>query len=199
MGFVEDAPRVHLESAAQWREWLEEHHRDSSGVFLVSWRRGTGRPAISYDDMVEQALCFGWIDSRAAQLDDRRTMLWFTPRRRGGGWSSSNKERVGRLVAQGLMRPAGLAAVDAAHADGSWDALTTVEAGEAPEDLVAAFAKFPGSAEQFAAFSPSARKALISWILIAKTPGTRDRRITETASKAARGEKANQWTRRPSA
>lgn len=154
---------------------------------------------MTYNEMVEQALCFGWVDSRAAQLDEMRTMLWFTPRRRGSGWSSSNKERVARLAAEGLIRPAGQATIEAAQSDGSWDALVAAEASEVPADLAFAFTDYPGSEAHFRSFSPSARKALIAWILVAKTPGTRARRITETAAKAARGEKANQWTRRPSA
>jgi uncharacterized protein YdeI (YjbR/CyaY-like superfamily) len=196
MGFEDTAAREHFEDSAQWRRWLEVNHGTSAGVFVVSWRAATAKPAMSYDEMVEQALCFGWIDSRAQRLDDDRTMLWFTPRRAGSGWSRSNKERIRRLTDAGLLRPAGRAAVEAAHADGSWNLLDETDTAEVPDDLRVALAASPGAENNFSAFSLSARRSILSWILVAKTPGTRARRIAETVEKAARGEKANQWTRR---
>jgi len=197
MGFVENAARAHFETAAQWRAWLEENHATSQGIFVVSWRKPTGKPAMTYNEMVEQALCFGWVDSRASRLDDQRTMLWFTPRRTGSGWSRPNKDRIGILQAAGLMHPSGQAVVDSSHEDGSWNLLDEIDNIEVPIDLQQAFVDRPGSGTNFAAFSASARKALLTWIATAKTPGTRARRVAETAEKAARGEKANQWTRKP--
>ncbi|HEV7948305.1 MAG TPA: YdeI/OmpD-associated family protein [Glaciihabitans sp.] len=198
MGFVDDAPRQHFETRAQWREWLEANHASSTGVFFVYWRAGTGKPAIGYEAMVEEALCFGWIDSRQSKLDQERTMLWFTPRKRGSGWARPNKLRVEKLMNAGLMHPAGLAVIHAAQQDGSWDVLDSVEDLEIPTDLAEALAAYAGAAAEFDAFPRSVRRGILEWITTAKTAGTRSRRITETAQKAARGERANQWTRKPS-
>jgi uncharacterized protein YdeI (YjbR/CyaY-like superfamily) len=185
MGIVDDAPRQHIETREQWRAWLEAHHSESPGVFVVSWRADTGRLAVPYAVLVEEALCFGWVDSRQVRLDQERTMLWFTPRRSGSGWARPNKERVARLIADGRMHPAGLAVIDAALADGSWKLLDSVENLEVPQDLVDAFALRPGAAETFAAFSRSMRRSILQWIATAKTPVTRARRVTETAERAA--------------
>lgn len=158
----------------------------------MSWRPTTNRAAVPYAELVEEALCFGWVDSRQVRLDDERTMLWFTPRRGGSGWARPNKERVARLIADGRMHAAGLAVIDAARADGSWALLDSVENLEVPQDLAEAFALRPGAAEHFAAFSRSVRRGILQWIATAKTSPTRARRVTETAERAAVGEKANQ-------
>ena len=192
MGLVDDAPRQHIDTREQWRAWLEAHHSGSTGVFVVSWRPATGRDAVPYADLVEEALCFGWVDSRQVRLDDERTMLWFTPRRGGSGWARPNKERVDRLIANGRMHAAGLAVIEAARADGSWELLDSVENLEVPRDLAEAFALRPGAAENFAGFSRSVRRGILQWIATAKTSPTRARRVTETAERAAVGEKANQ-------
>ncbi len=184
--------RIHVETRAQWRDWLAANHGESTGVWLVSWKRATGRPAMTYEELVEELLCCGWVDSKAGTLDEQRSMLLVTPRKRGSGWSRPNKERIARLEAAGLMAPAGQRVVDAARADGSWSKLDAVEALEVPDDLAAAFDVHPGSREHWDAFPPSARKAILGWIVQAKRPDTRTRRVTETAECAARGERANE-------
>lgn len=189
-------PCVHPERRAEWREWLAEHHATSDGVWLVSWKAATGRPRVPYEEAVEEALCVGWIDSLGNTLDDERHLLLFTPRKRGSGWSRTNKVRVDRLTAAGLMRPAGLAAVEAAVADGSWSALDAVEALIEPEELAAALDARPAARERWDGFSPSSRKAILQWIATAKRPETRVRRIEETVRLAAEGRKANQPERR---
>jgi len=194
MAVFNDAPRHHFESAAAWRQWLEANHSSSSGIFLVYWKKATGRPAMSYDEMVEQALCFGWVDSRPAKLDDERSMLWFTPRKRGSAWAGPNKARIERLTAAGLMHPAGIAVVDAARADGTWTVLDAVERLEVPGDLAARLAEVEGARAQWDGFPRSVRRGILEWIVQAKTPATRERRIQETADRAGRGERANQWS-----
>ena len=193
MAFLDDAPRQHFETVDEWRQWLEVNHASSSGVFVVFWKKATGRPAMSYDEMVEQALCFGWVDSRPAKLDDERSMLWFTPRKRGSAWAGPNKERIERLTAAGLMRPAGIAAVDAARADGTWTVLDSVERLEVPDDLAARLDEVESARAQWDGFPRSVRRGILEWIVQAKTPETRERRIQETADMAGRGERANQW------
>ncbi len=188
---------AHPEDRAAWRRWLEEHHGESRGVWLVTWRKASGRTPVSYDEAVEEALCFGWVDSVGRALDDDRTMLRFTPRKPRSAWSRPNKERVARLEAAGLMAPAGAAAIAVARANGAWTRLDDVEEGIVPPDLESAFADHPGSHEQFDAFPRSVRRGILEWIVQAKRPETRARRVLETASLAERGERANQWRGRP--
>ena len=143
------------------------------------------RESVPYEDAVEEALCFGWIDSKGGGLDATRNRLYFSPRRRRSPWSSSNKARVERLIAAGLMRPAGLAAIEAAKASGSWSALDEVEQGIVPDDLGKAFGAHAPAAENFAAFPWFARRSILLWISQAKKPETRAARISEAATKAA--------------
>jgi len=128
---VEEHEHVQLEARADWRAWLAANHASARGVWLVSWKRATGKPSVGYDAAVEEALCFGWIDSLAKTVDDERSRQLFTPRRPRSRWSQSNRDRVERLAAAGLMEPAGLAAVERARESGSWAALDDTESGVA--------------------------------------------------------------------
>ena len=183
-------PAVHVETRAAWRAWLEAHHATSTGVWLTSWKSGTGRPRLSYEEMVEEALCFGWIDSTAGTLDEDRSMLWFGPRRPGSGWSRPNKERIERLERAGLLAEAGRRVIERAKRDGSWTLLDEVEDLIVPEDLARAFAERPGAPEHWESFPRSAKRAILAWIVDAKRPETRERRVTVAAEAAQRGERA---------
>lgn len=183
----DDAPEVHPTSRTEWRAWLVEHHESGDGVWLVSFKKGTGKQQVSYEEAVEEALCFGWIDSTQKTIDAERNKLLFTPRRRSSGWARSNKERVQRLIEQGLMTPAGLRVVEQAKRDGSWALLDSIEDLKIPPDLSAALAELPGAEENFTGFSASARRAALWWIATARRPETRARRIAETARRAAEG------------
>ena len=187
---------IHPLTREDWRAWLELHHGRSTGVWFVSFKRATGLARMSYDAAVEEALCFGWIDSKPRKLDEERTMLYFAPRRPGSGWSRPNKERVARLEAAGRMAPAGAARVEAARRDGSWEMLDAIEALEVPDDLAEALAGVPDALRQFEAFPRSAKRGILEWIAQAKTEATRRRRIEETARLAGQGVRANQWRRR---
>ena len=123
MAGLADREQVHLETRAEWRAWLREHAATSTGVWLISWKAATGRPRITYDEAVEEALCVGWVDSRPGSVDGERSRLWFAPRSPDSAWSRVNKERVERLLAAGMMLPAGIAVVDAAKASGAWTRL----------------------------------------------------------------------------
>jgi uncharacterized protein YdeI (YjbR/CyaY-like superfamily) len=191
MSPIADAPQVHADDRATWRGWLEANHATARGAWLVTWRRGHG-PVLDYAEAVEEALCFGWIDSTAGRVDEHRSKLYFAPRKPRSGWAATNKARVARLVADGRMAAAGLAAVQRAKADGSWTALDAIEQGIVPDDLAAELAAHPPAASNFAAFSKSARRALLVWIDSAKRPATRAARIEETAVRAARSERANE-------
>lgn len=198
MPSLDDLEHVHVETRAEWRAWLASNHRESPGIWLVTWRKAAGRPAPTYDDIVEEALCFGWVDSKTGKVDDIRTKLLVTPRKPGSGWSRPNKERVARLEAARLLAPAGAAVIDAAQADGSWTRLDAVEDLVMPDDLAAAFDRHPGSRRNWEAFPRSPKRGILEWILNAKRPETRAKRVEETARLAARNERANQWPRKPS-
>jgi uncharacterized protein YdeI (YjbR/CyaY-like superfamily) len=111
---------VELEARADWRRWLRDNHTSSSGVWLVTWKKSAGRPRVDYDAAVEEALCYGWVDSKSKTVDDARTSIFFTPRKPKSSWSESNVARVEKLEAAGLMRKAGRRAVEAAKARGMW-------------------------------------------------------------------------------
>ena len=186
-------PMVGPFDRARWRAWLIANHATSDGVHLVSWRKGTGRTSVPYEEAVEEALCVGWIDSVGGRLDDERGLQWFSPRRSRSGWARSNKERVERLIAAGQMLPAGLAAIEEAKRNGTWTLLDDVENLVVPDDLAAALAAQPQAREQWDAFSRSPRRAILEWITQAKRPETRARRIAEAAEHAARGERPPQF------
>ncbi|OSZ72814.1 hypothetical protein CAP39_01295 [Sphingomonas sp. IBVSS1] len=188
---AQDHPQVAVENRAALRDWLAAHHAQAGSIWLVTWKKGDPRH-ISYDDIVEEALCFGWIDSLPRKLDAQRTMLRLSPRKPGSGWSTVNKARIERLLAAGMMAPAGLAMITLAKADGSWTRLDGAGALTEPDDLRAALAAAPGAAGHWATFPPSTRRAILEWIAQARTAATRERRIQTTASEAAVGRRANQ-------
>jgi len=190
MPALDDAPHVHADDRETWRGWLEANHATSRGAWLVTWRHRTGRATLDYEAAVEEALCFGWVDSTGGSFDEDRGRLYFAPRKPRSVWAASNKARVERLVAEGRMAPAGLAAVERARANGAWDVLDAADRLVVPDDLVAALEMRPPAAANFAAFTPSTRKMLLSWIAVARRPETRSKRIAEIAEAAARNEHA---------
>lgn len=192
------ANAIHPETLADLRAWLSRNHEKAEGTWLVLWKKESGRVRLDYGALVEELLCFGWIDSKPGKLDAERSMLWIAPRKAGTNWSKLNKERVQSAISAGRMTAAGLAKVKAAQKDGSWTALDTVEALELPDDLVAAFRKHKTTATHFEAFPRSVKRSILEWIANAKTAETCARRIAETAERAAVNERANQW-RQPKA
>lgn len=187
------SPSVHALTRIEWRQWLAANYSSVDGVWLVSYKKGTGKPRVEYEEAVEEALCFGWVDSKPNKLDAERSLLWFSPRKAGSGWSRPNKERVHRMIEAGLMTPAGLLKVEQAKSDGSWSKLDAVEDLRLPADLAAALARFPDALQNFEAFPRSAKRGILEWILNAKTEATRAKRIEETARLASKNERANQW------
>jgi uncharacterized protein YdeI (YjbR/CyaY-like superfamily) len=184
---MDDRPSVHLENRAAWRAWLEAHHGDGAGVWLVTWKRRTGRPTIPYEEALEEALCFGWIDGQLGRGDDEHSMQWYAPRRPGSTWARSNKERVARLETAGLMTAAGREVIERAKADGSWDFLTDIDAMVVPADLDAALGARAGAQDGWSGCSASTRRMALAWIAQAKRPETRARRIERVADTAAAG------------
>lgn len=182
-----DPERVRIEPAdrEEWRAWLERHHASAKGAWVAVGKRGNPVTALMYEDAVEEALCFGWIDSTVNRLDEHRFLELFTPRKPTSGWARSNKERVARLIEQGQMTPAGLAAIETAKANGSWDYYDQIEALTVPDDLRDALAARPGATETFASWSASKRQQALHSVASAKRPETRARRIESVATAAA--------------
>lgn len=196
MANPDEAPLVHAETREQWRAWLLDNHARQEAAWLVSWKKATGRPFVTYDDAVSEALSVGWVDSKPRKLDDERTMLYFTPRKPTSAWSRPNKIRVEQLRADGLMTDAGEAVIEQAEKNGAWALLDNVENLVVPDDLAAAFDAHAGSRENWNGFPPSARRGILEWIVQAKRPQTRANRVTETARLAAANERAAQWKAR---
>lgn len=193
MTHTDGFPIVEVNSRGEWRAWLTAHHATSKGVWLLTHKATTGKPRITYDEGVEEALCFGWVDSKPNKYDDDRSLLYYSPRKLKSNWSAPNKQRVAQLLEQGLMAPAGLKMVELAKQTGTWDALNEVENGTIPDDLQTALTANPPAFANFTAFPRSTQRGILEWILNAKKPETRQKRIAETATLAAQNKRANQF------
>jgi uncharacterized protein YdeI (YjbR/CyaY-like superfamily) len=192
----DDLPQTQAGNRSEWRAWLAENHLIATGVWLVYFKKTSGESYLSYDEMVEEALCFGWVDSKPGTVDASRSMLYFSPRNPKSNWSRPNKERIERLIAAGKMAPKGLEMVELAKKSGTWVALDGVENLEIPDDLQAALNALPKANEYFMAFPRSVKRGILEWIQSAKTPETRLKRIQETASLADSNIRANQYIKK---
>ncbi len=170
-----------------FRKWLEENHASEQAVWLVFWKKDSGRPSIEWSDAVDEALCFGWIDSKVQSIDKDRYRQYWTVRKPGSVWSKINKEKIAQLTAEGRMAPAGIAAVERAKQDGSWTILDGPEAGIVPEDLATAMDQ-AGVREAYDSFTFGAQKAILAWLVMAKREATRANRIGKTIEALGRGE-----------
>ena len=187
--------RVEIRARAELHQWLIDNRGYADNIWLVTWKKHTAFH-VSSDDVVEEALCFGWIDSQLRKLDADRSMIRLSPRKPGSTWSGVNKARVESLVARGLMAPAGLARIEGTRPDGSWIALDGAGALAIPEDLEKALRDHPGGYARFTAFPPSAQRSILEWSSLARRPATRTTRVKETARLAELGQRANQWSKR---
>lgn len=196
MGALDEAEWIEPRSRADLRAWLAAEHASSAGAWVVYPRKAARTTEPDYDAIVEESLCFGWVDSRPGRVDDARTRIYVCPRKAGSPWAATNKARVQALVAGGLMTAAGQAVIDRAVSDGSWSVIDSSEAALVPDDLSAAFHAYPGSEQEFLSFPLGVRKQILQWIALAKQPQTRAARIDETARLAQEGIRANQWVPR---
>ena len=183
----------HAKTTVDWRNWLEIHHQSEQAVWLIIYRKHGEIPSVQYDEAVEEALCFGWIDSKPNKRDDQSYYLYFSQRKPKSNWSKVNKERISRMLAAGKMAPAGLRMVEEAKITGTWTALDEVEKGIVPDDLRELFDENQQAWEYWQAFPPSTKRAILEWILNAKRPETRQKRINETVALAAQNIRANQY------
>ena len=186
-----DYPIYHVETRPQWRSWLERNHMSPRGVWLCSWRAGTGRPRCPYPEVVEEAICFGWIDSTATLLDDDRGLQLITPRRAKSPWSRLNRQRAADMEKRGLMMDAGRAAIDAAKANGWWTIADQVEDLQEPADLATALDRNAQARANWINFPSSARKQMLWWIISASRATTRAKRIARVVRDAAHGQRSH--------
>jgi uncharacterized protein YdeI (YjbR/CyaY-like superfamily) len=188
-GRKESVEPVKVRGRAEWRDWLESNHDKEDGVWLLVAKRGASVDGVTYEEAVEEALSFGWIDSTARAHDQSFFKQRFTPRRKGSGWSRSNRERVARLIERGQMTVAGTAKVEEAKADGSWNSLDAVDELDIPRELAQDLEEDPKANLHFHSLSPSQKKQVIRWVLDAKRSETRRRRIAAVISMASQGKR----------
>lgn len=182
-------------SREEWRKWLCENHHIEQSVWLIYYKKNTQIASISYSDAVDEALCFGWIDSTRKTLDEQRFTQFFCKRKSKSVWSKVNKEKVARLISEGLMESAGLESIRIAKENGSWNSLDEAEALVIPPDLTEELRAHHHAEAFFLGLSNSSRKAILMWIVLAKRPETRRNRIRQIAELAAKGQKPPQFSR----
>jgi uncharacterized protein YdeI (YjbR/CyaY-like superfamily) len=178
-----------------WRSWLEKNHAKETSLWLIIYRKQSSTPSVYYDEAVEEALCFGWIDSKPNKRDAESFFLFFAKRKPKSNWSKLNRDRIEKLLQQNLVAPAGLAMIELAKQTGTWTKLDAVYAEEIPADMQKLFNKNKTAFKNFQAFAPSAKRGILEWIQNAKRPETRQKRMEETVSLAAKNIKANQYVK----
>jgi uncharacterized protein YdeI (YjbR/CyaY-like superfamily) len=180
-------------SRQDWRQWLIENHASRQSVWLLQFKQRSAKPSLSWSDSVDEALCFGWIDSTRRTIDEESFIQFFTRRKPTSNWSKINKAKVERLINEGLMTEAGLKSIEVAKTNGSWTNLDEVEELIVPMDLAQALIAEPSAEDYFNGLSKSIRKMMLQWIVLAKRPETREKRIAELAKQAAQKMKPKQF------
>lgn len=179
-----DTEQFQPDSRKAWRKWLQQYHDKKQAIWLHCYKIKTGVPSVRWSDAVDEALCFGWIDSTRRSVDEDSFIQLFTRRKPVSLWSKINKEKVARLMAEGLMAPAGLNSVAVAQQNGTWNLLDEVEEMLIPKDLEAAFRRHKGAKAYFLSLSRTLQKRMLQWLVLAKREETRQKRITEIAELA---------------
>ncbi|GAB2503400.1 YdeI/OmpD-associated family protein [Algoriphagus taiwanensis] len=186
-------PVFYADSARAWRDWLERNHASQSSVWLVIFKKDSQVPSLSVNEAIDEALCFGWVDSKPNKRDDKSYYLYFSQRKPKSNWSKVNKDKVEYLIKLGKMTSSGWKMIELAKATGTWDALNEVDSLLEPEDLAKALESNPTAKGYWGKFPPSARRGILEWILNAKTAATRTKRITETVLLAEKNFRANSY------
>lgn len=181
------------DSRKDWRKWLIKNHLSKQSVWLIYYKKKSKVTSLNWSEAVEEALCFGWIDSKAKPLDEEKFMQFFSRRKPNGTWSKINKEKIKLLTAAGLMAPAGLDIIEKAKQNGSWTILDDVEELILPKDLLKEFRSRPGSKTYFLSLSKSTRKSMLQWLVLSKLPETRQKRIKEIVERAGMKQKPKQF------
>ncbi len=180
-------------SLQEWRDWLQENHDKKQSIWLIYLKKESKQPSIVYSDAVDEALCFGWIDSKAMPMDSNRYKQFFCRRKPKSVWSKINKAKIARLTEEGLMTQAGFDCIEIAKQNGSWTILDEAEALKIPDDLESAFQGSPVAREYFLSLSRSDKRNILQWLVLAKRPETRQNRIGEIVSLAAQRLKPKQF------
>jgi uncharacterized protein YdeI (YjbR/CyaY-like superfamily) len=178
------------QSRQHWREWLQANHDQCQSVWLVYHKNASATPTLTWSEAVDEALCFGWIDSQAKPLDKEKYQQLFSRRKPGSGWARVNKEKIVRLIEAGKMMPAGLASIDVAKQNGSWTLLDEVEERRLPADLAQAFEQWPAARSHFLSLSRTNQRMLLLGLVLAKRPATRQQRIAAIIALATHSPKA---------
>lgn len=185
----------HAKSLKEWRKWLIENHAQEKNLWLIIYHKNCSTPSVYYDEAVDEALCFGWVDSLVNKRDEESYYQYFAKRSPKSNWSRVNKDKVERLLKENRMAPAGLEMIEIAKSSGTWTALDDVENLIIPDDLGEALDLLPPARENFEAFPRSVKRGILEWLFNAKRPATRTKRIKEISEKAQRNERANQYVR----
>ncbi|MEL6252155.1 MAG: YdeI/OmpD-associated family protein [Bacteroidota bacterium] len=186
-------PEFAPDSLESWRNWLKENHQTEKACWLILYKKGSGVDTVDVNEAIDEAICWGWIDSKVNKRDDKSYKQYYAPRNPKSNWSRVNKEKVERLLKAGRMQDVGHAMIALAKESGTWDALNDVENLIVPPDLQKAFDQYPNALQNWENFPRSVKRGILEWILNAKRPATRAKRIEETASKAEENIRANQW------
>lgn len=185
--------KVEVKSLNELRAWLRKNHTQIESIWLVTYKKSVPDFYIDYSEIVDEALCFGWIDSLPRALDEKRKMLRLSPRRKGSAWSKINRDKVNRLISEGRIKKSGLNVINRAKEDGSWDALKQSDGNKIPSDLMKLLRSYKHALNNFKKFPPSSQRSILEWIALAKTQETRNKRIQETAKLAEENIRANHY------
>ncbi len=177
----------------EWREWLQGNHDKKQSIWLICYKKKSNIPTVTYGEAVDEALCFGWIDSKAKPLDDEKYMQFFCKRKVNSVWSKINKEKIERLVNEGRMTEKGFETIERAKQNGSWTILDEAEANIIPDDLEKAFQGRPNAKQYFSGLSRSDKRNILQWLVLAKRKETREKRINEIAELADKKQKPKQF------
>lgn len=188
-----DIKTFHAKTRKEWRKWLEKNSQTEKSLWLIIYHKGSETKSVYYDEAVEEAICFGWIDSIAHKRDAESKYQFFAQRKPKSNWSKANRERAEKMLAQGLMTPSGQKLIDLAKKTGTWEALVDVQKSVIPDDLQKQLNKNKTALQNFLAFPPSSKRIILEWILNAKKEETRQKRIEETVRLAADNIKANHY------
>ena len=179
---MEEKEHLYFKNAQEWREWLHDNHHSSTGVYLIFYKVSSEAESMRWEEAVQVAICYGWIDSTVKRLDDERRRQMFTPRKDKSVWSKLNKTYIEKLIAEDLMHESGLRKIEIAKQNGSWESLDHVENHIMPDDLKLAFEQNKTALDNYNKFSPSYRKSYLYWLNQAKREATRSARIAEIIS-----------------
>jgi uncharacterized protein YdeI (YjbR/CyaY-like superfamily) len=183
----------HARTRQEWRKWLEKNHSEEKSVWLIIYHKKSKTKSVNYDEAVEEAICFGWIDSKPNKRDEESYYLFFAKRNPKSNWSKANRDRAMKMISQGLMADQGMTLIGLAQENGTWEALVNVQDSVIPDDLQAKLNKNKTALNNFLFFPPSSKRIILEWILNAKKPETRQQRIDQTVNLAEKNIKANHY------